>query len=91
MRLLLQSEPVRIYASGSQAVNHVNEVYDGKKSDIWDNAYVMIDFANGAKDMLELCMFAEGSRYQEEITAVGHLGKVETFIPGRSGFWPRSG
>ena len=88
MRLLLQSEPVQIYASGNQAVNHLNEVYDGKKSDIWDNAYVTVDFTNGAKAMLELCMFAEGSRYQEEISAVGHLGKVETFIPGPGRFWP---
>jgi predicted dehydrogenase len=88
MRLLLKSEPIRIYASGNQAVNHLDEIYDGKKSDIWDNAYVTIDFANGSKAMLELCMFAEGSRYQEEISAVGHLGKVETFIPGPGRFWP---
>ena len=88
MRLLLKSEPIRIYASGNQSINHVNEVYDGKQSDIWDNAYVTIDFANGSKAMLELCMFAEGSRYQEEISAVGHLGKIETRIPGPGRFWP---
>ena len=31
--------------------------------------------------MLDLCMFAENSEYQEEIVAVGDLGKVETFVP----------
>jgi hypothetical protein len=38
--------------------------------------------------MLELCMFAEGSRYQEEISAVGHLGKIECLVPGPGRFWP---
>jgi hypothetical protein len=38
--------------------------------------------------MLELCMFAEGSRYQEEISAVGPLGKIECLVPGPGRFWP---
>jgi predicted dehydrogenase len=33
-------------------------------------------------------MFAEGSRYQEEISAVGPRGKVECFVPGPGRFWP---
>jgi len=37
--------------------------------------------------MLELCMFAEGSEYQEEISAVGPLGKVECKVPGPVRFW----
>ena len=39
--------------------------------------------------MLELCMFAEGSKYQEEIIAVGPKGKLETKIPGPARFWPK--
>lgn len=31
--------------------------------------------------MLDLCMFAENSEYQEEIVAVGDKGKIETFVP----------
>ena len=54
-------------ASAGQAVNHLDEGYDGEAPDIWDNAYVIVDFASGARAMLELCMFAEGARYQEEI------------------------
>ncbi|NSX55435.1 Gfo/Idh/MocA family protein [Sulfitobacter algicola] len=88
MRLTLGSEPVRVMASAGQSVNHTNEVYDGQVPDIWDNGYVIVDFENGARAMLELCMFAEGSRYQEEISAVGPRGKIEALVPGPTRFWP---
>ncbi|MEM8663885.1 MAG: Gfo/Idh/MocA family oxidoreductase [Pseudomonadota bacterium] len=88
MRLILRAEPVRVMASGSQAANHLSERYDGEAPDILDNAYVIVDFDNGARAMLELCMFAEGSRYQEELTAVGPSGKIEALVPGPSRFWP---
>ncbi|MGR3469101.1 MAG: Gfo/Idh/MocA family protein [Shimia sp.] len=88
MRLLLDSEPVRIAASGGQDVNHLSEKYGGRVPDIWDNAYVIADFASGARAMLELCMFAEGARYQEEIAAMGPSGKVECLVPGPGRFWP---
>ena len=88
MRLVLKSDPVRVMASGGQSVNHLDERYDGQTPDIWDNAYVIVDFANGARAMLELCMFAEGSRYQEEISAVGPTGKIEALVPGPGRFWP---
>ncbi len=88
MRLILQDEPVRVMASAGQAVNHLDESYDGQTPDIWDNAYVIVDFARGSRAMLELCMFAEGSRYQEEISAVGPLGKIEALVPGPGRFWP---
>ncbi len=88
MRLALRSEPVRIAASASQAVNHLDERYDGEVPDIIDNGYVLVDFASGARAMLELNMFADGSRYQEELSAVGPTGKVEVFVPGPQRFWP---
>jgi myo-inositol 2-dehydrogenase/D-chiro-inositol 1-dehydrogenase len=88
MRLILRSEPVRVMASGGQAVNHKNESYGGAAPDIWDHGYVLLDFASGARAMLELCMFAEGSRYQEELTAVGEEGKLECHVPGPARFWP---
>jgi predicted dehydrogenase len=88
MRLILESDPVRVMASGGQAVNHLDEVYDGERPDIWDHAYVIVDFASGARAMLELCMFAEGARYQEEISAVGPKGKIECLVPGPGRFWP---
>lgn len=88
MRLAIQSEPIRVMASGGQDANHLEEFYAGETPDILDNGYVIVDFANGVRAMLELCMFAEGSRYQEEISAVGPAGKVEALVPGPGRFWP---
>ena len=88
MRLLTQSEPVRVFASASQAHNHRDESYGEGVPDILDNAYVIFDFANGQRALLELCMFAEGSRYQEEVCVVGRDAKIECFVPGPGRFWP---
>lgn len=88
MRLIVQDEPVRVFASGGGDVNHRDERYDGKTPDILDNAYVIVEFAGGARAMLDLCMFAEGSHFQEEIAATGDRGKVECLIPGPARFWP---
>lgn len=88
MRLAIGSEPVRVMASAGQAMNHLDESYRGQTPDIWDHGYVIVDFENGARGMLELCMFADGSQYQEEISAVGANGKIEAFVPGPGRFWP---
>lgn len=88
MRFILQDEPVRVMASAGQDVNHLDETYAGEVPDIWDGAFVIVDFAGGARAMLELCMYAEGSAYQEEITAVGPTGKIEVKVPGPGRFWP---
>ncbi|CZF81321.1 Putative oxidoreductase YteT precursor [Grimontia celer] len=88
MRLMANANPVRVFASGSQAVNHKDESYNGEAPDILDNAYVTVEFDNGTRASLELCMFAEGSRYQEEISVVGDKGKVECLVPGPGRFWP---
>lgn len=89
MRLILQSDPVRISASGGQAVNHLDETYEGETPDILDHGYVIVDFASGARAMLELCMFAEGARYQEEISVIGPDAKIEALVPGPGRFWPQ--
>lgn len=81
MRLIVGSRPVRVYASGAQDVNHLDERYDGRTPDILDNAYAIVDFEGGCRALLDLCMFAEGSRHQGEIAATGDRGKVECFIP----------
>ena len=81
MRLIAKSKPISVYASGAQDVNHLDEEYDGKKPDIIDNAYVIVNFENGARSLLELCMFAENSNMQEELVATGNKGKIETSVP----------
>lgn len=88
MRLVMGTEPVRIMASGGQAVNHLDECYDDGVPDVWDNAFVVLEFPGGARAMLELCMFAEGARFQEDVSAIGPAGKIETRVPGPTRFWP---
>ena len=88
MRHLTQSNPIRIYASASVEHNHLDERYPEGVPDILDNAYVVVDFESGQRALLELCMFAEGARYQEEISVVGPRAKVECFVPGPGRFWP---
>lgn len=87
MRLILRDEPVRVYASGGADVNHKDESYDGAVPDILDNAFVVVDFAGGARALLNLCMFAEGSQFQEHLSVTGDLAKVEVGVPVASGHW----
>lgn len=92
---ILQERPVRVYASGAQDVNHLDERYDGRRPDILDNAYVIVDYASGARAHLDLCMFAENSVDNEHISVVGAEGKLESLLPsgvlrhGRREDWGR--
>ncbi len=81
MNHIVGSAPARVFASGGQDVNHLEERYDGETPDVLDNAYVIVEYDNGVRASLDLCMFAEGSEHQEELAVVGHLGKVEAFLP----------
>lgn len=81
MNLILRERPIRVMASGAQDVNHLDESYDGRTPDILDNAFVIVDYPSGARAMLDLCMFAEATFDQEEMSVVGELGKVEARIP----------
>lgn len=85
MNLAVGSRPQRVYASGGQDVNHLDELYDGEPSDILDNAFVIVDYDNGVRASLDLCMFAEASRYEQEIVVVGAAGKAETRLPQGEG------
>jgi len=89
MRLIMKENPIRLFASGSMNHNHSGESYAGRAPDIIDNAYVVLDFPGRRRAMLELCMFAEASEYQEEIVAVSPLGKITCRVPGPSRFWPQ--
>ena len=92
MRLITQSEAVRVYCSGAMDVNHVDEAYRGERPDIIDNSYTTVDFANGVRAMLDLSMFADGAENQEEIAAVGDTARLEVLIPdGAIVYSPRVG
>ena len=88
MRLILKSDPVRVFASGGIGVNHLDERYDGETPDIIDHGFVVVDFASGARGMLDLCMFGEGSTWQEIISVTGPKARVEAVIPRPERFAP---
>ncbi len=81
MNLIIGTRPVRVFASGAQDVNHLDETYEDGPSDIIDNAFVIVDYDGGARASLDLCMFADATRNQEEVSVVGELGKVEALLP----------
>ena len=86
MRLALGADPVRVYASAGRDVNHLDERYRGRQPDIIDNAFVTVDFEGGARGMLDLCMFAEGSYWQESIAVTGDVARIEARVPGPARF-----
>jgi predicted dehydrogenase len=79
--LIAGAPATRVMASGGRDVNHLDERYDGRTPDILDNALVIIEYANGVRGSLDLCMFAEGSENQEELSVVGDVAKAEAFLP----------
>ena len=87
MRLALGSEPTRVFASGGQGMN-VEEAADMGPTDVVDHAYTVVEFEGGGRAALDLCMFAEGSFWQEEVTAIGSRAKIEARVPGPARFWP---
>ena len=80
MNVVVGRRPRRVMASGSQAVNHLDERYDGEVPDVIDNAYVVVEYDGGVRAMLDLCMFAEASRNEQELCVVGDAGKVEALV-----------
>jgi myo-inositol 2-dehydrogenase / D-chiro-inositol 1-dehydrogenase len=81
MDFILKEQPSRVFASGGQRVNHLSERVDGKKPDILDSAYVIVEYASGARASLDLCMFAENSVDNEQVIIVGDEGKLESLLP----------
>jgi len=85
------ARPTTIMASASQSVNHLDESHptppgvgtDALTStpDILDNALVIINYGPSARASLDLCMFADASAHQEELSVVGGRGKLEALLP----------
>lgn len=81
MDLIVGETPARVFASGAQSVNHLDENCGGRVPDILDNAYVVVEYPGGARACLDLCMFAEGSTDNEHLVIVGDEGKLESLLP----------
>jgi predicted dehydrogenase len=41
---------------------------------------VIVEFGNGSRGLLDLCMFADASKNEQEISVVGDRGKLEAFV-----------
>ncbi len=81
MNQVMPSQPERVYASGSQLVNHLDERYNGQTPDIIDSAYVVVDYQDGGRGVLDLCMFADATHDQQEFAVMGDKGKIEALVP----------
>ncbi len=75
--MFAQSKPKKVYATGSQFVNFTNYEYEGKTSDILDNAIVTIEYENGVIANFNLCMFAP--QFYEEVTLCGSEGRLKAY------------
>jgi predicted dehydrogenase len=77
MNLFAQSRPVSVYATGSMAVNFKEFEYQGVKSDILDNAFVNVTYANGVRANFNLCMFSP--MFYEELVLCGDEGRLKAY------------
>ena len=74
MTWFADSTPKRVCAVAGLDV--VKDIY-GIKPDVFDNGWVIIEYENGAKGMLGLCMF---SHHPLSVGVVGDGGKMEGFF-----------
>lgn len=74
INLLAQSVPQRVFASGGQAVNFLEFERDGRRADIDDHAFVLIDYANGVRANFTLNMFCPD--FVEEMVVTGEFGRL---------------
>ena len=81
MEFILGERATRVFASGGQRVNHLDERYDGRTPDILNSAYVIVEYPSGARASLDLRMFAENSVDNEHLVVVGDEGKLESLLP----------
>lgn len=77
LNLFAGARPESVYASGSMAVNFIDFEYRGRKSDILDNAMVIVTYENGVRASFNLCMFSP--MFYEEITICGDEGRLRAF------------
>ena len=77
MNLFAGARPVSVFATGSMAVNFLEFEYAGEKSDILDNAFVIVTYENGVRANFNLCMFSP--MFYEELVLCGDEGRLKAF------------
>ncbi|MEO0578653.1 MAG: Gfo/Idh/MocA family oxidoreductase, partial [Pseudomonadota bacterium] len=74
LNLFAGSRPARVFASTGQAQMFTEFEYDGKRSDIDDHAFVIIDYRNGIRAAFALNMFSP--QFHEELIVSGSDGRL---------------
>lgn len=74
INLMAESEPVRVFASGAQAITFTDFEKDGKASDVEDHAFAIVEYKNGVKANFTLNMFCP--EFEEEMIVVGDKGRL---------------
>ena len=72
---------MRVYGSGGQDVNHLDELYDGEAPDILDNAYVIVDYAERVPSPPGPVHVRGVEPQRAGAGGDGRGGKLECFIP----------
>lgn len=74
MNRIAAAPPLRVFASGSQAVNFRDFVRYGAASDMLDNADVLVDYAGGVRGSFTLDMLT--ADFREELVVTGDSGQL---------------
>lgn len=77
LNLFSRSRPKTVFATGSMSVNFIDFKYDNQKSDIIDNACVIVIYENDVRASFNLCMFSP--MLYEEIILCGDEGRLKAF------------
>lgn len=82
MRLIIGKE-AKLNKTRALAQRGLNYQDEGcaHSTPVIDSAFVTLPFEGNTMACLELCMFAEGSRHQEEIIVTGSKGRLEAYLP----------
>lgn len=75
LNMFAQSRPVKVMAVGDQSVNYKDFSLQAESADILDNAFVLIEYANGIKASFNICMFTP--LFYEEIVLCGDKGRLK--------------
>lgn len=73
--MIADAKPVSVYAAGDNEVEY-------KDSDVLDNAFVIVEYENGIRASLSLCMFCPEKKGQQNMNAlsfgvIGERGNME--------------
>ena len=74
INLMAEAPPRDVFACGGRAVNFLNFEYKGRKSDIDDHGFVIINYCNGIRANFTLNMFA--NEFYEELVVTGEKGRL---------------